>query len=280
MTLREAIVAGAERLEGEDARRDAQLLLLHTLEIARTVLFTEPDRALSAAEQAIYEAAIARRAAGEPVQYITGQQEFYGLAMKVSPAVLIPRPETELLVEAVLAHMDKGQSVRIVDVGTGSGAIAIALAYKLPMAVVTAVDLSEAALAIARENAATHSSAERVRFLFSNLLQAVEGEEFEAVVSNPPYVPDGDRGSLARQVRDFEPETALFAGADGLDIYRRLVPQAFAVLRPGGLLAMEFGYGQRDAVAALMRDWDDVEFLDDLQGIPRVVLARKPMRDL
>lgn len=280
MTLREAIVVGAERLEGEDARRDAQLLLLHTLEIARTVLFTEPERTLSAAEQAAYEAAIARRAAGEPVQYITGQQEFYGLMLKVSPAVLIPRPETELLVEAVLGRVDGDKLLRIVDVGTGSGAIAVALAYKLPMAVVTAVDLSEAALAIARENAATHGLAERVRFLFSNLLKAVEGEEFEAVVSNPPYVPDGDRESLARQVRDFEPETALFAGADGLDIYRRLVPQAFTVLKPGGLLAMEFGYGQRDALAALMRDWDDVEFLDDLQGIPRVVLARKPMRDL
>lgn len=280
MTLREAIAAGAGRLERADALRDAQLLLLHTLGLKRTVLFTEPERTLSEAQRAAYEAAIARRAQGEPVQYITGQQEFFGLMLKVSPAVLIPRPETELLVEAVLARLPEDRAVEIVDVGTGSGAIAIALACKLPMARMTAIDLSDAALAIAKENATTHGVARRVRSSSSDLLAAVSGEEFDAVVANPPYVPERDRQSLERQVREYEPEMALFAGADGMDIYRRLVPQALAALRPGGLLAMEIGYGQRKALAALLSGWSAIEFLDDLQGIPRVVLARRPTQDL
>jgi len=276
MTLREAIAMGTKYLEGDDAGRDAQLLLLHMLGLGRTALFTEPERPLSKAEQAAYEAAVARRAAGEPVQYITGQQEFYGLMLKVSPAVLIPRPETELLVEAVLARLPANQPVRIADVGTGSGAIAVALAYALPMAQVTAVDLSEAALKVATENAAAHGVTGRVKFLLSDLLARAGAEPFDAVVSNPPYIPEGDRDSLHRQVKDHEPEMALFAGADGLEVYRRLVPQAWAALKPGGLLAMEIGYGQREAVAALVSGWNEVEFLDDLQGIPRVVLARRP----
>jgi release factor glutamine methyltransferase len=276
MTLREAISVGAGRLEGEDAVRDAQLLLLHTLGLGRTVLFTDPERVLLAEEEAAYEAAIARRATGEPIQYITGQQEFYGLMLKVSPAVLIPRPETELLVEVLLKRFSKDGTVRVVDVGTGSGSIAVAIAHTLPMAEVTAVDLSEAALAVAKENAATHRVADRVRFLRSNLLEAVEGEAFDVVVSNPPYVPETERDSLHRQVRDHEPAMALFAGAEGMDVYRRLVPQAWTALKPRGLLAMEFGYGQRDALAALLRGWEEVEFLNDLQGIPRVLLARRP----
>lgn len=276
LNLKESIAAAAARLEGVDAARDAQLLLLHTLGIARTTLFTEPERLLSAAEQATYEAAIARRQAGEPIQYITGQQEFYGLMLKVSPAVLIPRPETELLVEAVLARQRRDHEVKIVDVGTGSGAIAIALAHKLPTARVTAVDLSLAALAVARENAETHGVAERVRFIASDLLAAVVGESFDAVVSNPPYVAEADRESLHRQVREYEPEMALFAGATGLDIYRRLIPQAWSGLQPGGLLAMEIGYGQREAITELLSAWDGIEFLNDLHAIPRTVLALKP----
>ncbi len=275
MTLREAIAAGAGRLDGADAGRDAQFLLLHTLALPRTALFLEPERELITTELASYEAAIARRAAGEPVQYITGQQEFYGLMLKVSPAVLIPRPETELLVEAVLLRTSAEQEIKIVDVGTGSGAIAVALACSLPVARVTAVDLSDAALAVANENAAACGVAGRLRFLVSDLLDAVTGEIFDAVVSNPPYIPQSDRESLERQVREHEPELALFAGLDGLDVYRRLIPQAQMALGPGGLLGMEIGYGQRDAMAALLAGWRGVEFLDDLQGIPRVVLARK-----
>lgn len=275
LTLKKAIAAAAGRLDGADATRDAQLLLLHALGIARTALFTDPDRLLSEEELAVYDAAIARRAAGEPVQYITGQQEFYGLMLKVSPAVLIPRPETELLVEAVLERLPADRETKIVDVGTGSGAIAIALAYRLPKARVTAVDLSQAALAVARDNAAVHGVTGRVRLLSSDLLAAVAGEVFDAVVSNPPYVPETDRDSLDRQVREFEPPLALFAGDSGLDVYKRLIPQAFAVLKPGALLAMEIGFGQQDALAELLAEWDGVEFLDDLRGIPRVALARR-----
>jgi len=275
LTLKKAIAAAAGRLDGADATRDAQLLLLHALGIARTALFTDPDRLLSEEELAVYDAAIARRAAGEPVQYITGQQEFYGLMLKVSPAVLIPRPETELLVEAVLERLPADRETKIADVGTGSGAIAIALAYRLPKAWVTAVDLSQAALAVARDNAAVHGVTGRVRLLSSDLLAAVAGEVFDAVVSNPPYVPEADRDSLDRQVREFEPPLALFAGDSGLEVYKRLIPQAFAVLKPGALLAMEIGFGQQDALAELLAEWDGVEFLDDLRGIPRVALARR-----
>ena len=276
MTLREAILLGAGRLDGMHARRDAELLVLHALGLARTSLFTEPGRLLSAAEQASYEASVARRAKGEPIQYITGQQEFYGLMLQVSPAVLIPRPETELLVEAVLERLPSARMTKIVDVGTGSGAIAIALAYNLPSAQITAVDVSDAALSVATENAAAHGLVGRIRFAASDLLDAVAEETFDAVVSNPPYVPEADRALLDRQVREYEPGTALFAGASGLDVYQRLVPQARRALSPGGLLAMEIGYGQRDALAELLCAWDRVEFLDDLQGIPRVVLARRP----
>lgn len=276
MTLREAIAAAALRLKGEDAHRDAQLLLLHTLALPRTALFTDPTRSLNASEQTAFDAAIARRAAGEPVQYITGQQEFYGLMLKVSRAVLIPRPETEILVEAVLNRLPHDRAVQIIDVGIGSGAIGVALAHHLPLAHVTAVDLSPAALAVARENAVAHGLAERIRFVQSDLLDAVAREEpFDAIVSNPPYIPETDRESLHPQVRDYEPAMALFAGVDGLKVYRRLVPKAFAALKLGGLLAMEIGYGQREALASLLADWTRVEFLNDLQGIPRVVLAAK-----
>jgi release factor glutamine methyltransferase len=282
MTLREAIAASAARLENAaglaaDAARDAQLLLLHTLSLPRTALFTDPGRTLTAHEQERFDAAIRRRLAGEPIQYITGQQEFYGLTLRVTPAVLIPRPETELLVEAVIAALGDRGPLRIVDIGTGSGAIAIAVAHHLPQAQVTALDLSPAALAVASGNAAALGLEGRIRFLRSDLLEAVADEApLDAVLSNPPYIPESDRESLHPQVRDHEPAMALFAGAEGLDIYARLIPQALAALKPGGLLALEIGFGQRPALAELLRAWDEVRFLDDLQGIPRVALGRRP----
>ncbi|HEY0264255.1 MAG TPA: peptide chain release factor N(5)-glutamine methyltransferase, partial [Granulicella sp.] len=161
----------------------------------------------------------------------------------------------------------------IVDVGTGSGAIAIALAKHLPDVFVTAVDLSSEALTVAEENA--RRLGVRVRFMQSDLLEAVRGERFDAVVSNPPYVPESDRASLAAEVREYEPELALFAGEMGMSVYERLIPQAHRVLEAGGLLAMEFGFGQREAMAALLRGWKDVRFVEDLQGIPRVAVAVK-----
>jgi release factor glutamine methyltransferase len=282
MTLREALQRATLQLDASpelrtDAARDATLLLLHALGITRASLLADPARALKPEEQAAYDAMIQRRLVNEPIQYITGEQEFYGLALRVTPAVLIPRPETEQLVEAVLSELDATQPLRILDVGTGSGAIAIALAHCLPCAHVTAVDLSTAVLAVAASNAARHNLAGRIRFVESDLLGELAEDEagFDAIVSNPPYVPTTDRASLHPQVREYEPATALFAGPEGMDIYRRLIPQAHAALRPNGLLALEIGHGQRDAVAELLAGWNGLRFVNDLQRIPRVALARR-----
>jgi release factor glutamine methyltransferase len=285
MTLREALATAIRQLETnallrDCAAQDGNYLLRHALGISQASLIANDDRLLTGAEQTAYEALIARRMTCEPVQYITGEREFYGLPLRVSPAVLIPRNATEHLVEAVLEEMtpraEAGEMLRLVDVGTGSGAIAIALAQHLPNAEMTALDLSREALELAASNAAFNAAGERIRFLESDLLNAVECESsFDAVVSNPPYVPLCDREKLHPQVRDFEPAGALFAGADGLDIYRRLVPQAWGVLKQDGLLAMEIGFGQAEAMRVLLAGWQDVRFVDDLEQIPRVVLARR-----
>lgn len=283
MTLRQALTLATEQLAanpslGDHAHRDAELLLLHVLELDRATLLAYPTRPLTEQQLAFYEDAVARRLRHEPIQYITGQQEFFGLALKVTPATLIPRPETEHLVEAVLARLPSDWPLRILDIGTGTGAIALALATHLPLAEVTAVDLSAAALEVARENAAAHHLEGRVRLLMSDLLVGLlptdQTAAFDAIVSNPPYIPEGERAELHPQVRDFEPAQALFAGDLGLDIYRRMIPQARTALKSGGLLALEIGHGQRDALAALLQGWRDVTFVDDLQRIPRVALAR------
>jgi len=285
MTIREALARAGGLLRAApslrtDASRDAATLLLHALGTTRAALMTDPGRVLTADRRSAYEALITRRLAHEPVQYILGEQEFYGLALHVNPSVLIPRPETECLVEAVLDEIKSGgaSSGRILDVGTGSGAIAIALAVHLPEADITAVDTSAAALEVAGTNTVRHNVAGRVYLVQSDLLKALGGCEgcFDAIVSNPPYVLTGDREGLSPQVRDYEPAEALFAGATGLDVYRRLIPQAHAALRPNGLLALEIGYGQRDEIAAMLMGWSALRFVDDLQGIPRVALARKP----
>lgn len=282
MTVREAIAWAAGQLGASehlrsDAYRDAARLLLHTLGISRAQLLANPERTLSLEQYVSFERLIARRITHEPIQYITGEQEFFGLPLRVTPAVLIPRPETEHLVEAVLAEAERSATAVIVDVGTGSGAIAIALATHLPAAHGIATDISPAALEVAVENAARNHVADRIRFVESDLLEALGPDApFDAVVSNPPYVAFADGKDLHPQVRDFEPATALFATGNGLDIYRRLIPQAHAVLKPGGLLALEIGQGQHTAVAEFLSGWKDVRFLADLQQIPRVVLARKP----
>jgi release factor glutamine methyltransferase len=276
------VASGAVRLAAspelrETAARDALTLLLHTLGITRAQFYADPYRVLAPVDRDAYEAAIARRLTNEPIQYITGEQEFYGLALHVTPAVLIPRPETEHLVESVLAELNHQVPLNILDIGTGSGAIAIALAQHLPNAHITAVDISPAALEVAAANAARHNLTNRIHFLESNLVDALPpSDNFDVIVSNPPYVPTSDRDTLHPQVRDHEPATALFAGADGLDIYRRLIPQARAALKTNGLLALEIGHSQRDPIGALLAAWNAVRFVDDLQGIPRVALARKP----
>jgi release factor glutamine methyltransferase len=283
-TVRDAIAEAATRI----SRRDAETLLLHLVGHDRAWLLAHPEALLTEAQIAALRSLSMRRAAQEPLQYLTGQQEFYGLPLHVTRDTLIPRPETELLVEAVLdwanACSNAAAPLRILDIGTGSGAIALALASRLQTAQMTALDLSAGALAVAQENARTLSLDRRIRFVLSDLLEALDadleaGLRFDIIVSNPPYVPLTDAPSLAPEVRDHEPHTALFAGADGLDVYRRLIPAAHRALVPHGLLALEFGFGQRNAIAAIFAAqsgaWSSVQFLDDYAGIPRVALATK-----
>ncbi|MGC2301606.1 MAG: peptide chain release factor N(5)-glutamine methyltransferase [Acidobacteriaceae bacterium] len=273
-TVREAILSATAKLHSlGTARRDAEMLLMRAVGRDRAWLMTHTDAELTAEQISQFEKWIARRARQEPVQYILGETEFYGLTLRVTPDVLIPRPETEHLVEATLARVAQDRPVRICDVGTGSGAIAVALAHALPLAEVTAVDLSAAALAVAGENAERHGVAGRVRLVESDLLRAVGGEKLEVVVSNPPYVAEGE--VLEAQVGEYEPRVALFAGATGLEVYRRLIPEAWVALAPDGWLLMEIGHGQRAGLAELLRDWDGVEFVADLQGIPRVAIAQR-----
>lgn len=281
MTLQNWVQNGESRLRAgphpERARRDAETLLLHLIQRDRTFMIANPLANLSAEGAVRYYALVERRLAGEPIQYITGETEFYGLPFRVNRNVLIPRPETEHLVEKVLVLAADFEKPRIVEVGTGSGAIAVALAHKLPGSRISAIDISAPALAIARGNAERNGVADRIRFLRGNLLEPVAGEQFEIVVSNPPYVAESDRASLAVEVRDYEPELALYAG-DGLGFFRRLIPDARAALVSGGFLALEIGYGQDSAVAGLLAEsgFEQIDFAADLQGIPRVATASRP----
>jgi release factor glutamine methyltransferase len=288
--LRQALRAAIAELEAakiDQARLHAEVLAFHVLGCDRAYLFAHPEHELADAEQSQYDQLIARRAAGEPLQYITGHQEFWKADFLVTPAVLIPRPETEHLVESVLDLVQRCSlgprltacslepRVKLIDVGTGSGAIAVSLARELPYAEVYAVDVSAGALQIARRNAERHGA--RVHFAQSDLLAAVARDaSFDFVVSNPPYVAESEPEAVEEVVRRHEPPLALFAGDDGLDVIRRLVPQAAEALRPGGWLLFEIGYAQWDAVRALLKDWSDVQSVKDLAGIPRVVLGRKP----
>ena len=273
-TAGDALQAARARLASTSQypRRDGELILAHVLGCDQTALLTHPERPLSTKEAEQFEALLKRRLASEPVQYLTGTQEFFGLLFEVSPDVLIPRPETEHLVEAVLERFNRDANPRIVDVGTGSGAIAVAIAHALPRSRVTAMDLYPSALEIARRNAEQHGVIDRVTLLQSDLLAAASSQEFDVVVSNPPYIADGE--VLEVQVANYEPRSALYAGPTGLEIYQRLIPQARTVLKPRGWLIMEIGYGQRPALEALLGGWSEVSFVPDLQGIPRVALAR------
>jgi release factor glutamine methyltransferase len=257
-------------------RLNAETLLMFTLGCDRAYLYAHPERALTPDEFERYDAALAQRAQGIPAQYITGHQEFWGLDLIVSPAVLIPRPETEHLIETVLdiVHEQVPHRLRIVDVGTGSGCIALALATELRDAEIHAVDISRDSLDLARVNAA-RLQLDRVQFRESDLLTAFPAEPgFDFVVSNPPYVGERDADSVDAQVRKHEPHIAVFAGEQGLDIYSRLIPQARERLAPGGWLVMEMGYGIDAAVRDLLKDWSEVRIVNDLQGIPRVIAAR------
>lgn len=260
--------------------REARLLLQHALGVSPTALAAHPERALSPAEAERCRELVARRAAGEPIAYLTGSREFYGLEFRVTPDVLIPRPETELLVEAGLEKLADGAG-RILDLGTGSGCVAVALAMHLPRAQVTAVDVSAAALEVARANAQRHGAA--VRCLCGDWFAALGEERFALIVANPPYVAETDPHLGEGDLR-FEPRGALAAGVDGLDAIRHIVAAAPDHLAPGGWLFLEHGYDQAPAVAALLAQAGlaAIEHRTDLAGIPRVTggqtLAQSALR--
>ena len=283
MQLKPALDAAYHQLVANEVpspRLNAELLMMFVLGRERSYLYAHPERDLSAEEQYRYDQVIRERAQGCPTQYITGHQEFWGLDLLVSPAVLIPRPETEHVVETVLDLLreypsDASGRLRLVDVGTGSGCIALALASELRQAEIHASDISGEALEIARVNAARFDMDARIRFRKSDLLQAYPKDVFDFVVSNPPYVGELEADKVQRQVRDFEPRIAVFSGQEGLDVYRRLVPQAHEVLKPGGWLVMEIGFSTEVGMRELLTGWNEVRVTPDLQGIPRVIAARK-----
>jgi release factor glutamine methyltransferase len=256
---------------------NAELLSMFILNCDRAYLYAHPERELSADEQARYDAALAERARGVPAQYITGHQEFWGMDLIVVPAVLIPRPETEHVIETVLDMVGAGKTLplRIVDVGTGSGAIALALAKELPRAEIHATDISAAALEVARANTARHQLESRIQFRKADLLAGFEDNFFDFIVSNPPYVGESEEDQVQLEVRKFEPRSAVFAGPTGVEVIARLIPQARAALKPGGWLAMEISGTIAEKVKELLRDWNEVQIRPDLQSIPRVVQARK-----
>ena len=278
MQLKQALSDAITQLTAADVgspRMNAEVLLMFVLGCDRAYLYAHPERELTADESARYDEALAERSRGVPSQYITGHQEFWGLDLIVTPAVLIPRPETEHLVEATLELARAIERPRIIDVGTGSGCVALALASELTQAKFEATDISADALEIAKSNAARLALDGRVRFRQTNLLEGVASESFDFVVSNPPYVGESEADKVQREVRKFEPHIAVFGGPEGLDVYRRLIPQGRAVLRPGGYLLMEIGFSQERAILDLLADWAEVRSVPDLQGIPRVVVAKK-----
>jgi release factor glutamine methyltransferase len=273
-----------------------EVLLMHALGRDRAWIYSHPEEILDPATAEKYFAHIGRRAAGEPTQYITGKQEFWGLEFEVTPAVLIPRPETEHVMEVALArlgerglkiHMDTGaprDALHVADVGTGSGCLAVALAYELPHAKVIATDISAAALEVARRNAVRNNVADRIDFVETDLLRPRVADEsqsefFDLIVSNPPYIADSEAATLQREVREHEPHSALFAGRTGVDIYVRLVAEAQNQLRNRGVLVLELGHNSAEAVRAMfdvaVASWTNVSITMDLAGIPRVLAAER-----
>ncbi len=267
-----------DRLGLDSPRLTAELLLAHVLRTSRVRLYTDLDRPLEATELAAYRGLIARRAAGEPTSYLTGTREFYGRTFAVDPRVLVPRPETELLVEAVLRAVPRDAEVRVLDLCTGSGCVGITLALERPRARVLATDSSSGAVEVARANAAALGAAERFEARLGDLLAPVEGEDpFDVVVANPPYVPTGELPTLSPEVRR-EPPLALDGGRDGLDVVRRIATEAPRRLVPGGLVALEIGDGQGPAVHSLLEaaGYGSVRIEHDLARHDRLALGTHP----
>jgi len=276
MDVRSALKQGQELFEKAEItapRLSAEVLLAHAIGCDRSWLFGHYDEELKQVWWIHYGRYLHERLQGKPTQYITGHQEFFGRDFRVTPDVLIPRPETEHVVEAVLKRAGPLQNgaKRILDIGTGSGAIAITLALETK-ARVWATDISEAAVRVARENARRLGA--EVEFFVCDLADAVRGE-FDVVVSNPPYVPRDDASTIQREVRDYEPEVALYGGADGLEIYRRLIPEARRLLKPGGRLVMELGFKWAVPVREMLEGWREVETFVDYAAWARVIAARR-----
>jgi release factor glutamine methyltransferase len=272
MTVKTALRQGVTLLEDAGVavpRLTVEVLLSHALRCERVHLFAHPEQELREVEWLHFGRYLHERMQGKPTQYITGRQEFYGREFRVTPDVLIPRPETEHVVEAALS-LARG-AARLLDAGTGSGALAVTLQLETG-ATTFATDISLAATTIAARNAAALGA--KVDFVVCDLMQAAGDHSIDLIVSNPPYVPFGHREGLQREVRDWEPHIALFAGETGYEMYNRIVADAPRVLRPGGWLIMELGFGCADYVASLLSAWRDLRIDPDLAGIPRVIAAR------
>jgi len=295
-SVRSLLKQGIEQLRATDVPSytlAAELLLLYVTSQNRTWLYSHPEEVLPESVAENYFALLTRRGAGVPTQHLTGKQEFWGLEFEVNPDVLIPRPETEHLIEVALDRLAvreiragrhqqlSGENVMLVDIGTGSGCIAITLAKELPAATVYATDISGSALAVALRNAARHGLSNRIRFLQSNLLDAFSSPgantPFDLIISNPPYVSLREAESLPIEVRRHEPQSALFGGEEGYELYGVLIPQAVRHLKSGGLLVLELGYNSLPAVEPLLdrSEWSGVSVTKDLAGIPRVISAER-----
>lgn len=301
--LRSALKEGLARLREADVPSSTlatELLLMHVLGRDRAWMYAHPEHLLAPPETESYFALIERRATGEPTQYLTGRQEFWGLEFEVTPAVLIPRPETEHVIEVALERLgeERGISINmrtgapspmlpIADVGTGSGCIAVALARELPHAKIFATDISTEALAVAQRNAGRHGVSDRIEFVRTDLLGGPLGRQratrdevqlFDLIVSNPPYVAVNEADELPREVRDHEPATALFGGPTGIEMYERLIEEAADLLATRGSLVLELGYNCADALRAILSRqgaWVNVSLTKDLAGIPRVIAAER-----
>jgi release factor glutamine methyltransferase len=285
--LKEALARALARLTENNVpspRMNAELLLMFTLKCDRAYFFAHPERELTADEISRYDHALAQRSRGVPAQYITGHQEFWGMDLIVTPAVLIPRPETEHLIETVLGCVERAgvgrapspaNSPRIADVGTGSGCIALALAKELPQAKIIATDISPAALEVARTNATRHQFEARIDFRETDLLSGSPANTLDFIVSNPPYVGESEADTVQLEVRKFEPHNAVFAGPAGTEVIARLIPQAHTALKPGGWLIMEVSGTIAEEVLEMLKGWEEVKVKPDLQSIPRIVQARK-----
>jgi release factor glutamine methyltransferase len=286
-------IAGLREADVASFTLAAELLLLHVVGRDRTWLYSHPEDEITPEQEEQFLALVARRAAGEPTQYLTGKQEFWGLAFEVTPDVLIPRPETEHVIEVALDRLAvreiragrkqtlSGEGLRIADVGTGSGCIAIALAKDLPGSKILATDISPAALQVAQRNAIRHNFADRIEFVRANLLEGVSLElklqHFDLIASNPPYISRREEPTLQREVREHEPALALYGGEEGYELYAALVTQSAAHLKPGGIIVLELGHDSLPAVQPLFDtpDWTNVGVTNDLAGIPRVIAAER-----